>query len=311
MITVSEIAQKCDLTVVGDESTEVASLAYAKEASLDDMAVIFHEKDIIMTEAKVVLTEPCICMTDKTILYCIYGDLLPALGRVADYLIEIGCLPNYKSPLSYHPKDNGVLVGNNVLIGQETYIAPFTTIGNNVKIGSYCRIEPNVFIGSGTEIGDECVIHSGARIGADSFLHYEENGNAKCFSGIGRTILKNGVEIGYNAVIQRGTLSNTVLNDRVLIGNLVVVAHDVQIGSDSRIVCQSGIAGGAELGTHVKVLGQSGVIDGIFMGDYSTLLAKSGATKNIGCGEVVSGHYGRNHKDELRIQAMIRKLKGV
>lgn len=310
MITVGEIAQKCDLTVVGDCSMSVSSLSYYKDASPTDLVVVFKRKEIMLTRARAVISEPNMYLTDKTILYCIYGGLLSALDRVANYLVESGCLPDYKNLPSYHPKENGIFEGDNVLIGKDTYIAPFVTIGSDVTIGNGCCIEPNVFIGSGTEIGDGCVIHSGARIGADSFLHYEENGSAKCFSGIGRTILKNGVEIGYNAVIQRGTLSDTILNDRVLIGNLVVVAHDVHIGRDSRIVCQSGIAGGAELGTHVKMLGQSGVIDGVYMDDNSILLAKSLATKNISRGGIVSGIYGRQHREELKFQARMRKYKG-
>ena len=310
MATVCEIAERCGLSVVGDGTVIVSSLAYAKEAFSMDIAVAFSEKEIRKTKAKVVLSEPCMCMTDKTILYCSYGELLPALGRVANYLVEIGCMTNYRIPTSYKSMDNGILVGDNVVICSDTYVAPFVTIGNDVKIGSHCHIEPNVYIGSGTEIGDGCLLHSGARIGADSFLHYEENGEAKCFLGIGRTILKNGVQIGYNSVIQRGTLSNTILDDNVLIGNLVVIAHDVHIGKDSRIVCQSGIAGGAKLGTHVKVLGQSGIADGVCMGDYSTLLAKSVATRSISCGRTISGIYGRDHRAELKFQARIRKSKG-
>lgn len=310
MITVEDLAQKCGLSLVGNKSIEVSSLAYAEEASSFDIAVTFNEKDIILTKAKVVLSEPRMCVTDKAILYCVYGELLPALSRIANILIKDGYLPNYRIPPTYQINDNSVLVGNHVEIGMGVYIAPFVTIGNDVKIGSHCYIEPNVFIGSGTEIGDGCVIHSGARIGADSFLHYEENGNAKSFAGIGRVILKNGVEIGYNAVIQRGTLSDTIVSDRVLIGNLVVVAHDVHIGSDSRIVCQSGIAGGAKLGACVKVFGQSGVINGVYMDDYSTLLAKSLATKNIRHGGIVSGLYGRQHQEELKFQAKMRRYKG-
>lgn len=310
MQSVNELAACCGLSVAGDDTVEVTSIAYARKASKTDIAVAFNEKDITTTKAKVVLSEPCLCFSDKTILYCGYGEIIPALSRIVECLIKKGILPDYTASVHYALAQNGVLVGENLTIGADSYIAPYVTIGDNVKIGSRCRIEPNVFIGSGTEIGDDCVIHSGARIGADSFLHYEENGEAKCFAGMGRTILKNGVEIGYNSVIQRGTLSDTILHERVLIGNLVVIAHDVCIANDSRVVCQSGIAGGAVLGKHVKIMGQSGVVGGVRMDDYSTLLAKSIATKNIDSGKVVSGVYGRDHNEELKIQARIRMYKG-
>lgn len=308
MITVGEVADSCGLSIVGNKSIGVASLAYAKEATSSDIAVAFSEKDISITKAKVVLTEPCISITDKTLIYCIYGSILPTLKKIAIFFKEKRCLPDYHVPPVYTQNEHGVYVGRNLQIGVDNYIAPMVTIGDDVKIGSNCYIEPNVFIGSGTEIGDHCIIHSGACIGADSFLHYEEQGEAKSFRGIGRVIIKDGVQVGYNSVIQRGTISDTILNNRVLIGNLVIVAHDVHIGRDSRIVCQSGIAGSAELGSHVKLLGQSGVVNDVNMGDYSTLLAKSVATKNVDCGKTISGIYGREHKEELKLQARCRRL---
>ena len=139
-----------------------------------------------------------------------------------------------------------------------------------------------------------------------SFLHYDD-GKAKSFFGIGRTILNDGVQVGYNSIVQRGTLSDTVIGERTLIGNLVVIAHDVKIGSDSRIVCQSGIAGGAKIGSHVKILAQSGVVDNVEISDFATLMSKSVATKNVQRGKIISGMYGREHKDELKIQALLRR----
>ena len=201
------------------------------------------------------------------------------------------------------------MCGSNVKIGEGTIIEPFVTIGDDVEIGENCLIESNVSIESGSVIGNNCVIHSGARIGAKSFLHYDENGEAKCFFGIGRTILNDGVQVGYNSIIQRGTLSETIIGERTLIGNLIVIAHDVKIGSDSHIVCQSGIAGRAKIGSHVRILAQSGVIDNVEIDDFATLMSKSVATKNIQRGKIISGMYGKEHKEELKTQALLRKLK--
>ena len=90
---------------------------------------------------------------------------------------------------------------------------------------------------------------------------------------------------------------------------MVVIAHDVKIGSDSHIVCQSGIASNAKIGSHVKILAQSGVIDNVKIDDFATLMSKSVATKNIKRGKVISGLYGKEHQEELRTQALLRKLK--
>ncbi len=302
------IAENFNLSIVGDKNFEIKNIAYADEADENDLAVAFSDKDISITKAKVILTEPRINFSDKIFIYCIYGEIISALAKIANFFVESGPRKNYNLSPKYEPKNN-FMCGNNVEIGEGTIIEPFVTIGDDVEIGENCLIESNVNIGSGSVIKNNCVIHSGAKIGAKSFLHYDEDGQAKCFFGIGRAVLNDGVQIGCNSIIQRGTLSDTVIDERTLIGNLVVIAHDVKIGADSHIVCQSGIASRAKIGSHVKILAQSGVVDNVEVDDFVMLMSKSVATKNIQRGKIISGLYGREHKSELKTQALLRKLQ--
>lgn len=302
------LAENFNFSIVGDKNFEIKNIAYADEAAENDLAVAFSDKDISITKAKVILTEPRINFSDKIFVYCIYGEIISAAAKIANFLVEAGLRKNYNIVPKYEQKNN-FMCGSNVKIGAGTIIEPFTVIGDDVSIDDNCLIESNVTIESGTIIKNNCVIHSGARIGAKSFLHYDENGLAKCFFGIGRAVLNNGVQVGYNSIIQRGTLSDTIIGERTLIGNLIVIAHDVKIGADSHIVCQSGIAGGAKIGSHVKILAQAGVGDNVEIDDFATLLSKSAATKNIRRGKIISGMYGREHNDELKTQALLRKLK--
>ncbi len=297
-----EIASAAGLTVVGDNDMEVDAVRYAEDASEQDLAVVFTDREIKQTRAHAVLTEPRIVPADKTALYCAYGEISVSISKIAKLFSD-----EHETMPHYRPTLNGCFFGNDVKLGAGTQISPGTVIGDNVVIGSNTIVEPQVYIGSQTIIGNSCIIRAGAKIGAASFLHYEDHGRAKSFAGIGRTILGNGVTVGYNAVIQRGTLGDTIIDDCVLIGNLVIVAHDVWIGESSRIVCQSGIAGRAQIGSHVRIMGQSGVVDGISIGERSMIMAKSVATKNVGQGEKISGMYGRNHKEELYVHAMMRR----
>ena len=301
------IAENFNFSIVGDKNFEIENIAYADEAGENDLAVAFSDKDISITKAKVILTEPRINFSDKIFIYCIYGEIISALAKIANFFVESGLRKNYNLSPKYEPKNN-FMCGNNVEIGEGTIIEPFVTIGDDVEIGENCLIESNVNIGSGSVIKNNCVIHSGAKIGAKSFLHYDEDGKAKCFLGIGRAVLNDGVQIGCNSIIQRGTLSDTVIDERTLIGNLVVIAHDVKIGADSHIVCQSGIASRAKIGSHVKILAQSGVVDNVEISDFAMLMSKSVATKDVQRGQIISGLYGKDHKSELKFQAMLRKL---
>lgn len=308
-MTLNYIADALNFSIAGDKNFDVANISYADEAAENDLAVAFSLKDIERTKANTVLTEPRIVAAKKIFVFCSYGEIISALADVANFFVREGLRKNYNIPPRYEKFFDGVMCGKNFEVGAGTVIEPFVTIGDDVKIGDNCFIESNVSIGSGTVIENNCVIHSGARIGAKSFLHYEKCGVAKCFFGIGQAILGDGVQVGYNSIIQRGTISDTLIGERTLIGNLVVIAHDVKIDSDSRVVCQSGIAGGAKVGSHVKILAQSGVVDNVELEDYVTLLSKSVATKNVKRGKTISGLYGREHKAELKTQASLRKLK--
>lgn len=156
----------------------------------------------------------------------------------------------------YTKQSQDIFIGKNVEIGEDSYIYPNVTIGDDVHIGKNCCVESGVFISNGTYIGDNSIIRSGARIGISSFLHYDKDGKACCFPGVGITILGNDVQVGSNTIIQRGSISDTVIEDRVLIGNLVVIGHDVKIGHDSHISCQAGLAGRSRIGSHVKIMGK-------------------------------------------------------
>ena len=299
-MNIRDIANKAFLTLSFESDANVSNLRYAADASEDDLAVIQNSDEVKSTKSKILLMEPNLIQTDKLILFCDYGNLYGAVVRIADILYpKYGQKPTYKM-------QNGYYISDNVTIDNDVYIAPMVTIGRNVFIGTGTVIEPHVCIGDNCIIGQNCYIHAGAKIGADSFLHYLEKGKAKCFRGIGRTVLGNNVQIGYNSVIQKGTLADTTLGDNVLIGNLVIVAHDVHIGKNSRMVCQSGIAGKSKLGDRVLIMGQSGVIDNIKIGNDSIILAKSVATKNIKAGSKISGIYGREHSEELKIQSFVR-----
>lgn len=304
----AKLAKLCNLVIAGDKKKKIRSLAYASEARAEDMAVVFSARELEDTKASVVLAEPVMCCdTDKTLVYSDYGGIFTAVSEIIHVFIQAGYYKDYRSMPHYISRENGVLIGRHVKIGNHSEIYPGVTIGDDVYIGEYCCIEPNVFIGSGTYIGHNCIIHSGARIGVSSFLHYDEKGKTGCFSGIGLTILGNGVQVGSNTVIQRGTLSDTIIEDGVLIGNLVVVGHDVKIGRDSQISCQTGLAGRSMIGSHVNLMGQSGVSENVRVEDFSIILGKSAATRHVARGQIISGRHGRENEEELRIQAFLRR----
>ena len=306
-IRLADIAEKLNFDIAGNSDLEISSLKYANEADENSLAVAYSDKDVLNTAAKAVLTEPRIIPAGKIFVYCSFGNMGAAIAEVAKILIKEKICPDYEKPFPKTLKDNSTF-GKNFLIGEGTFIDSFVRVGENVTIGKNCKIESGVYIGSDTCIGDNVIIRSGTRVGVTCHYHYEENGRQKSFCGVGRLFIKDRVEIGCNTVIQRGTLSNTVIGAGTIIGNLVEIAHDVKIGENCLIVSQVGICGNAEIGNGVKIFGQAGVVEWAKIGDGATVMSKTRVTRNIRNGETVSGLFSRPHSKELKRFAKIEKL---
>jgi UDP-3-O-[3-hydroxymyristoyl] glucosamine N-acyltransferase len=183
-----------------------------------------------------------------------------------------------------------VVIEEDVEIGDNCIIYPNVYIGKNTKIGNNTILYPNVVIYGNTEIGNNVIIHSGAVIGADGFGYYLEDGVRKKIKHIGKVIIEDDVEIGANTTIDRALVDETRIKKGTKIDNLVMVGHNCEIGDNSVLVSQTGIAGSCKIGKNVIMAGQVGVADHIHITDNVIITAKSGIGKNI----EKSGVYGAN-----------------
>lgn len=204
--------------------------------------------------------------------------------------------------------DEGVVVKQNVCIGNDTIIRSNTVIGEHVSIGNNCLIHPGVVIYKDTVIGDNVIIHANAVIGADGF-GYEWDGHKHVkIPHVGNVILHDEVEIGANAVIERGTLDSTVVGKGSKVGDLVEIAHNVQIGQHCIIVPATIIGGSTVVGNHVVMAGGVQVSDHIAIGDHSALLASAIVVKDVPAKSMVSGGYARSHREHIKELATLAKL---
>lgn len=300
---IRKIAELCGYEFCGADC-DIRTISFADKASADSLAIVHTQKEIFSTSARAVLTEPKFIKTDKTLLF-ISDSLDVAAIKVVNLLVQSGEIKLYGK--SAYRIVNGYFVAANVIIGEDTVISPNVFIDEDVKIGSHCIIEPNVQIKGGSVIGDNVHISSGSVVGADAFCHYNDNG-LKTFSGIGRVLIGNQVEIGCHTVIQRGTFSDTVIGNESKIGNLIDIGHDVQIGNHCKIVSQTGIAGHVSIGNGVEIYGQTGIVNNVVIGDEAVVMAQSLVTKNVPARECVSGRFARKHSEELRRRANLNRL---
>ena len=173
------------------------------------------------------------------------------------------------------------VIGADVTIGDNTVIFPNVVVMDSVSIGQDCQIFPQCVIREDCQIGDRVVLHAGVKIGGDGygFAQYK-NENIKT-PQLGNVIIESDVEVGSNSTIDRGRFTATRIGAGSKIDNLVMVAHNVQMGKNCLLVSQSGVSGSVVLGDNVTLAGQVGLVGHIKVADKVTFLGQSMVTKDI------------------------------
>ncbi|MHA6280658.1 UDP-3-O-(3-hydroxymyristoyl)glucosamine N-acyltransferase [Salinimicrobium sp. CAU 1759] len=181
-------------------------------------------------------------------------------------------------------------IGEQVKIGDNVKIFPNTYIGDNVKIGNDVIIFPGAKIYSETIIGNNCVIHGGVIIGADGFgFSPNQEGVYSKVPQIGNVIIEDNVDIGAGTTIDRATLGSTIIRKGVKLDNQIQIAHNVEIGENTAIAAQTGIAGSSKIGKNCLIGGQVGIAGHIQIGNGVKIQAQSGIGRNIKDGEMIQG----------------------
>jgi len=222
--------------------------------------------------------------------------------------------PNFISESAKLGKDCYVgafaYIGSNVEIGDNVKIYPQCYIGDNVKIGSDTSLFPGVRIYSDCVVGADCTLHAGTIIGADGFGFMPNSENEyKKVAQIGNVIIEDHVEIGANTTIDRATLGSTIIRKGVKLDNLIQIAHNVEIGENTVIAAQVGVAGSTKIGRDCMIGGQVGIVGHITIADRVKIAAQSGVAASIHTvGEVVQGSPAFNIGDYKRTYVVFRKL---
>jgi len=203
------------------------------------------------------------------------------------------------------------VIESQVIIGPRTRVLAGATVGARARIGASSILHPGVTIYPDCVVGDRVIIHSGVVIGSDGFGYATEDGVHLKIPHLGRVVIEDDVEIGANTTIDRGTLGETRIGRGTKIDNLVQVAHNVSIGEGAILVAQVGVGGSATIGPGAMLAGQSGVVDHQAVGARAIVLGRSGVTKDVPPGAMVSGFPARDHHEELRVQAAVRRLSDL
>ena len=192
-------------------------------------------------------------------------------------------------------------IQNGAVIGEETYVGPFSYISNQAVIGKNCYIGCNVTIKGKVHIGDDCVIQSGAVVGEDGFAFIRNVDSVNFVKHYGGVHIGNHVSIGANSCVCRGAIDDTILEDYVKIDNLCHIAHNVVIGKRTIVVCESSIMGSVHIGSDCWIA-SSMIRDQRQVGNTSVVGMGAVVVKDVPDNTTVAGNPARpfNRKERIK-----------
>ena len=200
------------------------------------------------------------------------------------------------------------VIGDGAVIGNGSQIYPHVVIGDGVTIGANCVLYANVTIYQGCKLGNNVTIHAGAVIGADGFGFAPNAEGYDKIPQIGIVVIEDDVEIGANTCVDRSTMGQTIIHKGVKLDNLIQVAHNCEIGENTVMSAQVGMAGSTKIGKWCMVAGQAGFAGHIHIGDQTLVGAQAGLMKDIKPGDKVMGSPAINHLTYMKSRALDPKL---
>lgn len=303
--TAKQIADFIGGRVEGDEQAKVntfAKIEEGKEGAITFLSNPKYTHFIYETKASVVL------INDDVVLE---HPVTATLIRVPNaYECVAKLMQMYAASL---PKKKGVdplaFISKTAEIGEDVYIGPFAYVGDGVKIGKGSMIYPHVTIYDGCQIGENVTIHAGAVIGADGFGFAPSQEGYDKIPQMGIVVIEDNVEIGANTCVDRSTMGQTVIHKGVKLDNLIQVAHNCEIGENTVMSAQVGMAGSTKVGAWCMVGGQAGFSGHITIADKTFIGAQSGVISNTkGNGEQLIGAPAIDPKVFFKAQAVMKKL---
>ncbi len=324
MITVNQLAQKINGSIEGQNSTSIAGIGDLRTAPKN--FVSFLSDDRYYKYFKDSLSE--IIIVKKDFSYDRFDKTLIKVDNPVYAYIQ--AIEIFNQPISFESTihktaiiSDQAEIGNNVYIGpyaviddgvkvgDSTFIGPSCYIAKNTTIGKQVQIKSNVSIYDSTYIGDQVIVESGTVIGTHGFGLTFHNGENHIIPHMGKVIIQDKVWVGANCAIDRGTINNTIIGEGTKMDNLIQIAHNVKIGNHCVIAGQSAIAGSTVIGDYVTIAGQVGIIGHLNIGDKSTIASKSQVTKSLNKNSFVSGIPARDHKKNLKLNALFNKLDSI
>jgi UDP-3-O-[3-hydroxymyristoyl] glucosamine N-acyltransferase len=342
--TAAQIAQLINGTIDGDASVSVSRPSPLQDAQKGDFSFLDnpkYESFIYSSKASIILVGNNFVPTQN-----INATLIKVENVRSSLAFLMGMITSgNRQELKISKKAS---IHKRVSLGNDVSIGDFVVIEESAEIGDNCTIYPQVFIGKNVKIGDNtilypgvrvyfdsiigknCIIHANAVIGADGFGFAPlPDKSWQKVPHVGNVIIGDRVEIGACTCIDRSAMGSTIIHDGVKLDNLIHIAHNVEVGKNTAIAAQTGVAGSTKIGEHCQIGGQTGIVGHLSIADGTKTQAQSGLASSVkepdtalfGTPAFNYGDYVRSHlvfkqlpdlqKTVRALEKRIQELEGI
>jgi len=310
--------------IVGDPDIKVNTISKIEEGHAGALSFLANPK----YEHYLYTTKSSVVLVNKS--------FVPS-GKVEATLIRVeNAYESFASLLQMvdqsRPRKKGIhpsaVIESTATVGKNVYIGPYVYIGENCRIGDDCALFPHVFIDDNTQIGkkctlnpgvkiyhdcilgENCVVHAGTVIGSDGFgFAPQSDSEFMKIPQIGNVVIEDNVEIGANVAIDRATIGSTIIRKGVKLDNLIQIGHNVEIGENTVMAGQTGVAGSSKVGKNCMFAGQVGLAGHLKVADGTKIGAQSGVPGDVKKeNSILLGTPAIDHKDFLRSSIVFRRL---
>ncbi|RTY69628.1 UDP-3-O-(3-hydroxymyristoyl)glucosamine N-acyltransferase [Flavobacterium sp. GSP27] len=324
--TAEQIAGILEGEVVGNPMAEVSRLSKIEEGiegSLTFLSNPKYQNYIYSTKASVtIVNDTFIAEAPITTTLIKVIDAYSAFSKLLEFYNQV--------KLNKSGIEQPSFLSDSVKYGESLYLGSFSYVGQNVVLGENVKIYPNCFLGdnvvvgdnvilfagakiySETIIGNNCTIHSGAIIGSDGFgFAPNPDGTYTKIPQIGNVIIEDNVDIGSCTTIDRATMGSTIIRKGVKLDNQIQIAHNVEIGENTVIAAQTGVAGSTKIGKNGMIGGQVGISGHLTIGNNVRIQAQCGVGRNIKDNEILQGSPAFGYNDFSKSYVHFKNLPKI
>lgn len=323
--TVGSLAALVQGEIRGDADRAICNAAAIESAGPDAVTFVLDESHVSRLEAckagAVILNSKIasglIVSTDTTLI--IVADPHSAFMKILPQFRKIRSRPARGISPQAH-------VSPTATVGRDCYIGPGACVGDEVEIGEGCDIHPGAVIGPGCKLardvivypnavlyqdvtlGERVIIHSGAIIGADGFGYRFTEGRFIKIPQLGTVEIHDDAEIGACTTIDRGAIGPTIVGRGTKLDNLIMIAHNCELGQHNVFASQVGMAGSCTTGDYVRLGGQVGIKDHVRLNSGCMVGAKGGVHKDIPEGEIWIGYPATPEAEQKRLVFSLKRV---